>query len=453
MKIPTNPPGIDEILKNESNKKELAEYFKRQDILDFASKINERYLYWDEFRYRPHPKKTKPELLWALIKFTRNYEINTLKISSIEKFTFKYKTSEHVLHKLHEYDMNLGGSLASKSLIPHEDKEKYLINSIMEESIASSQLEGAATTRKVAKEMLRTSRKPRNKSEKMILNNYLTNKKILNLKDKKLTPEMILDIHASMTKETLEERDMEGKYRRANDIHVIDNATGEICYTPPDFKSLPQLISDFCEYANNNNQNKYTHPIIKASILHFLIGYIHPFVDGNGRTARAIFFWYLLSRDYWLFEYLAVSRIIIKSPAQYAKAYIYTEKDENDLTYFINYQIKTIDSAFRDLKLYIDNKIKEKEKTFELLKIDGINNRQLHIIRQFSDNPNRTMTINELQNIFNVVYQTARTDLLDMVMSGFLDKKILGKKKLLFIRSENFEKILNVHRSKKNVRH
>ena len=446
MKIPTNPPPIDEILKNESNRKELAEYFKRQDILEFTSKINERYLYWDEFRYRPHPKKTKPELLWALIKFTRNYEISTLKISSIEKFTFKYKTSEPLLHKLHEYDMNLGGSLVSKFIIPHEDKEKYLINSIMEESIASSQLEGASTTRKVAKEMLRTSRKPRNKSEKMIVNNYLTNKKILDLKTKKLTPEMILDIHAGMTKETLEDRSMEGKYRQTNDIHVIDNATNEICYTPPDFKLLPQLINDFCEYANNNNS---THPIIKAFILHFLIGYIHPFVDGNGRTARAIFFWYLLSRDYWLFEYLSISRIIIKSPAQYAKAYLYTEKDENDLTYFINYQVKTIDSAFKDLKLYIDNQIKEKEKTYELLKIDGINNRQLYLLRLFTENPNKTMTINELQNTFNVVYQTARTDLLDMVSLGFLDKKTLGKKKLLFLRSESFEKILNTHRNKK----
>ena len=443
MKVPVNPPGIDEILKNESNKKELAEYFKRQDILDFASKINERYLYWDEFRYRHHPKKTKPEPLWALIKFTRNYRINTLKLSSIKNFTFKYNITEPTTHKLHELDQNLS---TSPVLIPPEDKEKYLINSIMEESIASSQLEGASTTRKVAKEMLRTSRKPRNKSEKMILNNYLTNKKILDLKTKKLTPEMILDIHASMTRETLEDGDMEGKYRRENNIHVIDNATGKICYTPPDFKLLPQLINDLCEYANNNNT---AHPIIKASILHFLIGYIHPFVDGNGRTARAIFFWYLLSRDYWLFEYLSISRIIIKSPAQYAKAYLYTEKDENDLTYFINYQVKTIDSAFKDLKLYIDNQIKEKEKTYELLKIDGINNRQHYLIRQFTENPNKTMTINELQNTFNVVYQTARTDLLDLVNLGFLDKKTLGKKKLLFLRSENFEKILNTHRNKK----
>ncbi len=447
MKLPTNPPPIDEILKNESNKKELSEYLKRQDILDFASKINDRYLYWDEFRYRPHPKKTKPELLWALIKFTRNYGITPLKISSIKNFTFKYNVTKTTSHKLHEFDMNLGTSPAI--LIPCENKEKYLINSIMEESIASSQLEGASTTRKVAKEMLRTSRKPRNKSEKMILNNYLTNKKILNLKTKKLTPEMIMDIHAGMSKETLDDSDMEGKYRRANDIHVIDNATNEICYTPPDFKLLPQLINDFCEYANNDNVS--THPIIKASILHFLIGYIHPFVDGNGRTARAISFWYLLSQDYWLFEYLSISRIIIKSPAQYAKAYLYTEKDENDLTYFINYHVKTIDSAFKDLKLYIDNQIKEKEKTYELLKIDGINNRQLYLLRLFTENPNKIMTINELQNTFNVVYQTARTDLLDMVNLGFLDKKTLGKKKLLFLRSEDFEKIINTHRNKKQA--
>ena len=50
--------------------------------------------------------------------------------------------------------------------------QRFLVNSLMEEAIRSSQLEGATTSRRVAKEMLRTGREPRDRSERMIANNY-----------------------------------------------------------------------------------------------------------------------------------------------------------------------------------------------------------------------------------------------------------------------------------------
>src|SRR6201999_3882984 len=100
-------------------------------------------------------------------------------------------------------------------------------------------------------------------------------------------------------------------------------------YVPPDFNLLEELIERFCDFANSTNDTDFVHPIIREIILHFLIGYIHPFADGNGRTARALFYWYLLTKGYWLIEYMSVSRIILASKAQYARAYQHTEKDEN----------------------------------------------------------------------------------------------------------------------------
>lgn len=52
--------------------------------------------------------------------------------------------------------------------------------------------------------------------------------------------------------------------------------------------------------------------------LHFMLGYEHPFVDGNGRVARAMFDWAMLRNGYWLFEFISVSRIIRQAPAKYA---------------------------------------------------------------------------------------------------------------------------------------
>ncbi len=235
---------------------------------------------------------------------------------------------------------------------------------------------------------------------------------------------------------------MEGQFRKSNDIVVV-SSSGEVVYIPPAFEHLEKIMRDFCVFANGSNEKRFIHPIIRAAILHFLIGYIHPFTDGNGRTARAIFYWYLLKEGYWLIEYMSISRMIIKSRAQYARAYLYSELDENDLTYFIYYQLKTMGLAFDSLKEYISRKIKEKRELYNLQKIKNINERQILIIKSLSDEPEFTFTIKEMQNRFHTVYQTARTDIMSLEKYGLIKKNIIGKKKLIYYRSENFDTILS----------
>lgn len=436
MRIPEKPPSS-QIEDNEFDeiKKYLGNDAYRQAILD----IYNRYLYWSELKHKTISQQIRPEILWKITKIARNSHPEIIKFD-IKGFEFRYNLTPYIYRKLHEFDLNLWGKLEGH-IIPEENKKQYLIDSIMEEAIASSQLEGAVTTREQAKSMLRQERKPGNKSEKMILNNYNTIKKIKPLKNKKLTPGLIREIHASITKDTLDDPCNEGKYRTANDISVV-NSKGDIVYHPPDHQNIDRLMDGFCNFANESDETRFIHPIIRASILHFLIGYIHPFVDGNGRTARAIFYWYLLSRDYWLIEYMSISRIIIKSRAQYARAYLYSEFDENDLTYFIIYQIKTTESAFQDLKNYIARKIHEKTELYDFRKIKNINERQIYILKFLSDNAKITFTIKEIQNRFNTAYETARKDIMDLEDKGLLEKSTSGKKKLVYYRSSGFDEIL-----------
>ncbi len=442
MRDVQSPPNFDELLKDKAVRTELMNYFRNPDILKLSNEINKEYLHWDELRYRPIPKDVKLEVLWAFIQFSRR--TNYKRISIIKdnpKFTFKYVVGDEILQKLHDFNLNCGGKLQTDSLIPDENKKRYLIGAIMEESIASSQLEGASTTRKIAKEMLRTSRKPRNLSEQMIVNNYKTMNKVLEWKKEKLTPQLLLEMQKTVTQDTLETKDEEGRFRTTNDIVVIDNATGEVRHTPPDFNDAPSLIEQLCDFANNESET-FIHPIIKACILHFLIGYIHPFTNGNGRTARAVFYWFMLKNDYWLLEYMSISRIIKKAPAQYAKAYIYSEKDENDLTYFIKFKLKAIDSALSDLRSYLQRKVKEKKQLYKFLKIIGVNERQANTLIEFDEEASKSMIIKQYQTKFGVVYQTARNDLLELTKKGFLEVRIVGKKKLMFIKSDNFDDLM-----------
>ncbi len=437
MRLPERPPKL-----NDSDLKSILPLFDNDEINDAVKEFNSQYLYWSEFKHKKIPDLITHEQLWKLLKIGRALGANQLKISDVPGFEVSYYLTSYIQKKLHDFDLNLEGVPERQDIIGEADRHRYLISSIMEEAIASSQLEGASTTRKEAKKMLREERGPKDKSEQMIFNNYNTIKQLSRIKDDKLTIELILDIHASMTIKTLDDPDQVGTFRRSDDIYVTDNMTGEIVHTPLKSQYILEVMEDFCDFVNDVSDKNFIHPIIKASILHFLIGYIHPFVDGNGRTARAIFYWFLISKNYWLIEYMSISRMIKNSPGQYSRSYLFTELDGNDATYFINYQLKMMEKAFRSLEDYIALQIKKKNQLYDFKKMAGINERQAYILKWISEVPNMTFTIKEIENRLSVVYQTARSDVLGLEDLGLLKKYKLDRKKFEFCRSDDFDSIL-----------
>jgi len=444
MNLPEKPPltkGVEELFSDVKGK-EFFDVLQDTESYQKLNEIDKEYPYWERFKYKVKGIKHAPELLWKAVKLSRLKGLSFIQVSRVPGFKFSYTTTQSILKLLHHFDMNLGGVLEGRSIIPNEDKTRYLISSIMEEAIASSQLEGAATTRQIAKEMLRSNRKPQNHSEKMILNNYLTIKKVIERKEEKLCKELILDLHRTISGGTLKNPETEGEFRTTNNVNVVDDVTGDVFYQPPNAEYVEKLMGDFCVFANAVDKDlEFIHPIIRGIILHFLIGYIHPFVDGNGRTARAIFYWYLIKKGYWLVEYMSISKVIIRAPAQYARAYLYTEFDENDLTYFIDYNLKCMDIALKNLQSYIKRKVMEKKNLIHLIQYENINERQAEILRSLTVNNQQRFTIAEVEGRFGVVYQTARTDLYGLANLGYLKERKFGKK-LIFFKGEEFDKKL-----------
>ena len=413
--------------------------FVNNEYKKIIDDINDKYLYWDKVKYIKTPDNIDPKLLWSAVKFSRTIHAKEI---AFEDYAFYYNLTDHIQKELHHFDLNIGGQLQSKSIIPENEKKRYLINSIMEEAIASSQIEGAVTTREKAKDMLRKNKKPKTKSEQMIVNNFITIKHIAENKNETLTKETLFEIHKLITHQTLDNLEDEGKYRTHNKINVVDVVDGEIVHTPPDYKNIESLMNSLFDFFNGNNNEHFVHPIIKACIIHFMVGYIHPFTDGNGRTARALFYWYLLKNGYWLTEYLSISRLIAKSKTQYALAYLYSEIDENDITYFINFKIKMMKLAFESLREYIQRKMEEKKQYIHFQKIKGINERQALILKWAYEEPEILLTVKEIENRFRVSNQTARTDLYELKDKGYLDIIDLNKKTKAFCKSDRFEEII-----------
>lgn len=402
----------------------------------FIKTIQDEYLYWDKIKYKS--KSHTPEEVWDAVKLNRWLKRKTIRFGNHE---FGFVITDYMLSALHYFDLHIGGNLTSNIGIAETDKAKFVISSIMEEAISSSQMEGANTTRKKAKEMIEREMKPTNKSERMILNNFITMKYIVQNKSKQITPESLLELHQLIVSDTLEHKEAEGKYRDSDDIYVVDHSTSEIVHTPPSHKELSILIKELCDFCNNETKD-FIHPIIKGCIVHFMIGWIHPFIDGNGRTARALFYWHMLKQGYWLTEYLSISRIIKDSKSQYEKAYLYAEIDENDLSYFINYHIKTLYKAFDALKAYINKKQHEVYQAASFMTIPGVNERMTFLIKLLKDDPERILMVKEVESRFSISNFTARSDLKALVQLGLLNAIQVNKKKQSFIRSNNFETVL-----------
>ena len=398
--------------------------------------INNKYLYWDKVKYKTQ-KDVSAVDLWSVVKLSRQFSYTK---QSFGKYVFNYFTTECFQELLHNFDMNIGGSMATTGFISERDRNRYLISSLMEEAISSSIIEGANTTRKKAKEMLRKEISPRTRSEYMIVNNYNTMNYIAQNCNENLSPENLLYIHKLITNNTLGNKDEEGYFRNNNEIYVVNTSSSEAVHTPPDFTEIPGLIIDLCDFFNADKQ--FIHPIIKGIIIHFMIGWIHPFTDGNGRTARSLFYWYLLKKGYWLTEYLSISKIIHASKAQYEKSYLHTEYDENDLNYFILFNLNAMQKAFDALNDYIRLKKQESIQTAQFVKIQGVNERQAYLLKKLYDEPDIVFTVKEVENRFSVSSFTARMDLQGLVKLGFVSEIQVNKVKKNYIRTIDFEKLV-----------
>lgn len=418
---------------------QVAACLSNPEIVKFIKFANEQYYYWTEFRRRPIPHLADARLLWLVAGALRRQSAWSFNLSSAdEKWKFSYNLPKPLHQLIYALDQKLGGERSTyQALLSGQERNHLLVNSRMEEAIASSQMEGASTTREMAKQLLRTRRKPLNRSERMIVNNYRTMRYLQGMMHRQLTVEGLLEIQALVTQGTLDQPHQIGSLRTVDTISVVDYTTSETVHQPPGWHHLPALLQQFCDLANDNSAEH--HPLVQASILHFLLGFIHPFADGNGRTARAIFYWYLLRKNYWLVEYMPLSRIIKRTVVQYGRAYLFAEADGNDLTYFIKYQLQTIQQAYNELELYVARQRQQTSQARQLLLTGELNQRQIQIVGWLVEKPEIIVTIRDMQQRFGVVYDTARTDLIHLEKLGLLDKRREGKVKILYLRAEDFE--------------
>ena len=393
------------------------------NIMPVVDKVNADYEYWDKAKYKKLPEGFTPQMLWANVKASRLRSM----IPVWNKYSINLCVTSQMQRLCHEFDMKFGSFWEVEGDTQSSEKKYYLSSSLMEEAIYSSKMEGASTTRIVAKDMLRKKKSPQNKSQQMIVNNYNTIQYIVEHKDEPLTEELLLTIHRLMTEKTLDNPEDAGRFRTNDKVVVADMVEGDIIYTPPSFQEIPEFVESLCDFFNNDNPRTFIHPIIRGIIVHFMLAFMHPFVDGNGRTARALFYWYMLKEGYKLTEYMSISRVIAKSKSSYEKAFRYVENDGNDMGYFVAYNLGALEISFQQLRDYIQRKQREKSAASSFMMAGNINQRQALVLQRLKEEPETIFTVKDVQEQFSVSSMTARKDLSDLVKQGYMTEIALNK--------------------------
>lgn len=393
------------------------------NIMPVVDRVNADYEYWDKAKYKKLPEGFTPQMLWANVKASRLRSM----IPVWNKYSINLCVTSQMQRLCHEFDMKFGSFWEVEGDTQSSEKKYYLSSSLMEEAIYSSKMEGASTTRIVAKDMLRKKKSPQNKSQQMIVNNYNTIQYIVEHKDEPLTEELLLTIHRLMTEKTLDNPEDAGRFRTNDKVVVADMVEGDIIYTPPSFQEIPEFVESLCDFFNNDNPRTFIHPIIRGIIVHFMLAFMHPFVDGNGRTARALFYWYMLKEGYKLTEYMSISRVIAKSKSNYEKAFRYVENDGNDMGYFVAYNLGALEISFQQLRDYIQRKQREKSAANSFMMAGNINQRQALVLQRLKEEPETIFTVKDVQEQFSVSSMTARKDLSDLVKQGYMTEIALNK--------------------------
>lgn len=428
MKLPVQAPTIDDIIARQGVSWEKM-FSKR-----VGPEVDGVYEHWDKVRHRPNPPEgLTSEEWWLGIKLARSSIARTIPLRDKLHEEFRVCLTDSMQRRLHYIDREAAGAIRGMEGKEDGAQSRYLIRSLIEESMTSSQLEGAATTRAVAKELLSTGRQPRDHSERMIYNNYRVMNEIRDWGQRPITPEAIMKIHEMLTADTLE-ADQCGRFRTAEDNVVIyDRGTPPtLLHVPPPAAELPDRLQRLCNFANATASDQFLHPVVRAIAIHFQIGYDHPFCDGNGRTARILFYWSMVNSGYWLTEYISISSVIKKAPSKYLTAYLYTESDERDLSYFIAQQLTVIEGAIEGLHAYIARKSAENKRAQQILRGtsvagENLNHRQRSLLANAIHNPDREYTVATHQTAHRVTYPTALNDLNSLVSAGLLTRQKHGK--------------------------
>ena len=431
---------IFDLLARSPHKERLSDYLALLMPMDDQG----RYLPFDELRYR-WPPGLDSKLCWALVKKAR-----TAQYSTLLPLGEPIQWGKCVLTPLAQKAMSIVDRQATTAALEYMTSQigehahfSYLLNDLIEdEAISSSQLEGAATTTRVAKDMLKRKRLPRTPDERMVIGNYKMMNFAWEQRYEPLSLELITAMHRVGVEGIDDAQYSPGDFRDNDDV-VVQDGEGNTVHAPPPAAGLALRLQMLAKWINQSHNDPdhadYLHPLIKGIALHFALGYEHPFRDGNGRVARALFYWFMFKNDFSAFRYIAISILLRNAPLKYGRSYLNTEADDLDLTYFIDFQcsvilraVSSFTEAYRKSLAYAD--------TFDRWLMasgffDQLTEKQRTVYQVAKSGMAKEFTAVNVKENLGCSYNTASATLNGLVALKVFEKRKMGREWVFFLRA------------------
>ena len=384
----------------------------------------------EEVGYRLSPEIKLDQLWPELVRF-RQAKAEFLPFKDQAGKPFWFVLTPQLQEYLHQVDSRGKDSLYS--VVKEEIRAELTEQALVEEAMFSSAIEGAFSTIARARELIIEGKEPKDTSDQMVANNGRVMRYVLEQREAPCSIELMHAIQRLVTEKTLEHEADAGRFRDGP-IFVV-NQRRETIYAAPPADTVQPSMDTLIQWINEGEQQPFIHPILRAAIIHTYLVYVHPYVDGNGRTARALFYWYLLKHRYEFFRYFSISSIIQETRQRYYKVLKDMEDHEADVTYVLLYMAESVVRAIDVILQRITERYR-RDILFANIRERNIilNERQARFLKYLTVSKEKRGTIAKYQKDCKVVYETARRDLAQLETLGILAK---GKQSHQFIYTLN----------------
>jgi len=285
------------------------------------------------------------------------------------------------------------------------------------ESHHSTHIEGTALSLEQAKSILEGKKvQGVNRNDEKGLLNY---KKAMDFiskylgKDDPISEGIVRELHKILVKGVRGENADPGNYRKVQN-YVVNSRTREVIYTPPAPLDVPHLMREFTEWINKAEE---VSPILVAGIAQFQFVHIHPFIDGNGRTARLLSTLILYKTGYDFKKLFTISEYYDKDRPSYYQSIQTVRNNNMDMTTWLEYFVHGLHSQMREIQAKGEQLIKQDSQLQKIKKM-VLNKRQEKAIKYLIIKG--TLSVNEYQAVVSCIRRTAQRDLEELV-----EKKII----------------------------
>lgn len=356
-----------------------------------------------------------------------NEFIEILKSSYYEYLPLKDFKGE----KLAYLNSSTGVNLNAVKLLYTPQNSAYGTKAIEDEIVATSAIESIDFSRDSVRKILK-GYAPKDEEENRILG-LKNGFEFISNKDNKITEENIYKLYMMSIGDFLDDENKlkDGSFYRHDSVYVMSD---KIEHSGISSAKLPEYMSDFVSFANSEDK---INELVKATMLHFYIAYIHPYFDGNGRMARLIHMWYLIQKGYETTLFIPFSNYIEKSRKKYYDAYTLAEENSKlsgvlDITPFLLYFTENVYDKM------VENEIKTNtlEKYNSALSQGKITQKEAQLWQfVLSAYSGETFTTKQLEKDFgDVAFATVRSFVLKFTNLGLLNATKMKNKVLYSVK-------------------